>query len=311
MTGCRGRHRPGGDDRLGRHRPTADPAGGDRARDSPRASSRPRTSGSSPRPIGEATCRSCIRSPGARRLCSRWRSGSGSSANGWGRPGSPESRRFSLGSLPSSARGVSCGPPAAGRATPAVAFALATGVMIASYSAVDRVGSRIVEPWLYAGLIWAFCMVFLWGWVALSERLGGAAAAAVAADSPPLNVRRAAVGGWITLAAYLLILVAFSVAPLTAVAPLRESAIVLASGWGTLQTRRGREPERGGAANRGIGARRGRSDPARPRRLSSIRGRRRTLRFSAICPPHEHTSGTSRHTLTGRASAANRSSGRA
>lgn len=126
---------------------------------------------------------------------------------------------------------------AAGRGSgdSAVAFALATGVMIASYSAVDRVGSRIVEPWLYAGLIWAFCMVFLWGWVALSERLGGAATAAAAVDSPPLNVRRAAVGGWITLAAYLLILVAFSVAPLTAVAPLRESAIVLASGWGTLR----------------------------------------------------------------------------
>ena len=48
------------------------------------------------------------------------------------------------------------------------------------------------------------------------------------------NVRRAAVGGLITLAAYLLILAAFSVAPLTAVAPLRESAIVIAAAWGTL-----------------------------------------------------------------------------
>lgn len=129
---------------------------------------------------------------------------------------------------------------AAGRGSgdSAVAFALATGVMIASYSAVDRVGSRLVEPWLYAGLIWAFCMVFLWAWVAVSERLGRASAAKAsqpAVDASPLNVRRAAVGGWITLAAYLLILVAFSVAPLTAVAPLRESAIVLASGWGTLR----------------------------------------------------------------------------
>jgi drug/metabolite transporter (DMT)-like permease len=122
----------------------------------------------------------------------------------------------------------------AGTADPAIAFALATGVMIASYSAVDRVGSRLVEPWLYAGLIWAFCMVFLWAWVAIAERLPRREPAASTA-APPLDIRRAAVGGWITLAAYLLILFAFSVAPLTAVAPLRESAIVLASGWGTLR----------------------------------------------------------------------------
>jgi drug/metabolite transporter (DMT)-like permease len=114
---------------------------------------------------------------------------------------------------------------------PAVGFALATGVMIASYSAVDRVGARLVEPWLYAALIWAFGTVFLWAWIVAVDRVrsgpshGGA----------PLDVGKAAVGGVMTLAAYLLILTAFSVAPLTAVAPLRESAIVLASGWGTLR----------------------------------------------------------------------------
>jgi uncharacterized membrane protein len=124
---------------------------------------------------------------------------------------------------------------AAGRGSgdSAIAFAIATGVMIASYSAVDRVGSRLVEPWLYAGLIWAFCVVFLWLWVTIAGRLGGAPVPGL--EPGPLNVRRAAVGGWLTLAAYLLILFAFSVAPLTAVAPLRESAIVLASGWGTLR----------------------------------------------------------------------------
>jgi uncharacterized membrane protein len=127
---------------------------------------------------------------------------------------------------------------AAGRGSgdAAVAFALATGVMIAGYSAVDRVGSRLVEPWLYAGLIWAFCMVFLWAWVAIAGRIGGPAVA-----TSPLNIRRAAIGGWITLAAYLLILFAFSVAPLTAVAPLRESAIVLASGWGTMRLGEGQD----------------------------------------------------------------------
>jgi uncharacterized membrane protein len=129
---------------------------------------------------------------------------------------------------------------------PAVGFALLTGVMIASYSAVDRVGSRVVEPWLYAGLIWAAGVVFLWAWVLVSGQT-----ARWRTDTEPFDTRRAAFGGLITLAAYLLILVAFSVAPLTAVAPLRESAIVLASGWGTL--RLGEGGDRGEAVRR-IGA---------------------------------------------------------
>lgn len=112
----------------------------------------------------------------------------------------------------------------------AVLFALATGVMIAAYSAVDRVGSRLVEPWLYAGLIWASGVTFLWAYV-LFRRL----VLRVVDEARPFDRRRATVGGWITLSAYLLILAAFSVAPLTAVAPLRESAIVLASGWGTMR----------------------------------------------------------------------------
>jgi uncharacterized membrane protein len=123
---------------------------------------------------------------------------------------------------------------------PAVGFALLTGVMIASYSAVDRVGTRVVEPWLYAGLIWAAGVFFLWVWAIASGALRGwraddARSAAPESDEPRFDTRRAAFGGVITLAAYLLILAAFSVAPLTAVAPLRESAIVIASAWGTLR----------------------------------------------------------------------------
>lgn len=113
---------------------------------------------------------------------------------------------------------------------PAVMFALAAGVMIAGYSAIDRVGTRVVAPWLYAALIWAFGVLFLWMYVWLGRLF-----ARSAAPPGPFDARRAAIGGLITFAAYMLILVAFSVAPLTAVAPLRESAIVLASGWGTLR----------------------------------------------------------------------------
>jgi uncharacterized membrane protein len=136
---------------------------------------------------------------------------------------------------------------------PAVGFALLTGVMIASYSAVDRVGTRVVEPWLYAGLIWAAGVFFLWVWAIASGALRGwraddARSAEPQSAEPRFDTQRAAFGGLITLAAYLLILVAFSVAPLTAVAPLRESAIVLASAWGTL--RLGEGGDRGEAARR-------------------------------------------------------------
>jgi multidrug transporter EmrE-like cation transporter len=153
----------------------------------------------------------------------------------------------------------------------AAGFALLTGVMIAGYSAVDSVAVKQTEPWIYAALIWISCVIFLWGYVwftrASARRRtalvadGGPGAAVVVAvgDSgvevdpapAPFSRRRAAVGGLITLAAYLLILFAYSVAPLTAVAPLRESAIVLASGWGALRMR---EASGGRDATRRIGA---------------------------------------------------------
>lgn len=116
---------------------------------------------------------------------------------------------------------------------PAIGFALLTGVMIASYSAVDRIGTRLVDPWLYAGMIWASGVLFLWVW----DLATGTVRRWQAPDAEPFDTRMAAIGGVITLAAYLMILTAFSVAPLTAVAPLRESAIVIASAWGALRLR--------------------------------------------------------------------------
>jgi uncharacterized membrane protein len=134
----------------------------------------------------------------------------------------------------------------------AAGFALLTGVAIAAYSAVDRVGVRATEPWIYAGLIWASGTVFLWGyvWVYRRQRRRTATKAPSPAGSEDraFEPRRAGVGGLITLGAYMLILTAFTVAPLTAVAPLRESAIVLASGWGSFRL--------GEAADRAEGLRR-------------------------------------------------------
>jgi hypothetical protein len=49
------------------------------------------------------------------------------------------------------------------------------------------------------------------------------------------GIARDALAGVLSLGAYLLILVAYAMAPLATVAPLRESGIVLAAAWGSLR----------------------------------------------------------------------------
>jgi drug/metabolite transporter (DMT)-like permease len=111
---------------------------------------------------------------------------------------------------------------------PSIAFALATGVTIATYSAIDRVGTRLIDPLPYAAILWVTSAVVLVAWVKV---VAGGAIFAGGRE----QVRRAAVGGWLTLGAYLLILWALSVAPLSGVAPLRESAAVFAAAWGSFR----------------------------------------------------------------------------
>jgi drug/metabolite transporter (DMT)-like permease len=122
----------------------------------------------------------------------------------------------------------------------AIAFAVATGVAIAAYTTVDRVGTRLIDPVPYAAILWASGSLVLAGVVVATRRQTG--------FRDPAVVRPAAIGGILTLAAYLLVLYALSVAPLTAVAPLRESATVLAAAWGAL--RLGEAVSRGEATRR-------------------------------------------------------------
>ena len=110
----------------------------------------------------------------------------------------------------------------------AIAFAIATGVMIAGYTSLDRLGTRLIEPAVYAAILWVSGAILLAIWVRV------VAGGDLLSGGPEQN-RRAAEGGVITLAAYLLILVALSVAPLTAVAPLRESATVIVATWGAVR----------------------------------------------------------------------------
>ncbi|MBI3751140.1 MAG: EamA family transporter [Chloroflexi bacterium] len=121
----------------------------------------------------------------------------------------------------------------------AVGFALATGAMIAAYSAVDRVGVRILVPWQYGALLAVFATTILgtfvvagrrMGWLTTPEPLFGAVT-----RGRGQQLLRDGAAGVLSLTAYLLILFAYSVAPLAAVAPLRESAIVLAAAWGSFR----------------------------------------------------------------------------
>jgi uncharacterized membrane protein len=111
---------------------------------------------------------------------------------------------------------------------PAIPFALATGVTIATYSAIDRLGTRLIDPLPYAAILWITTSAVLVLWmrfVAGGHIFSGGRS----------EIRSAAVGGWLTLGAYVLILTALSVAPLSGVAPLRESATVFAAAWGSVR----------------------------------------------------------------------------
>jgi len=108
---------------------------------------------------------------------------------------------------------------------PSIAFALAAGVTIAAYSAVDRVGARLIDPLQYAAILWVTTSLVLVVWM---RRIRGDLLA-----RGREAVRSAAVGGLLTLGAYVLILWAFTMAPLSGVAPLRESATVFAAAWGS------------------------------------------------------------------------------
>jgi drug/metabolite transporter (DMT)-like permease len=118
--------------------------------------------------------------------------------------------------------------------------ALLTGVMIAAYTSLDRIGVRLGPPWIYGWLLWFFGATFLITYTTI-RRIPGSRLT----DEPKISVTV----GVLMTAAYFMILFALSVAPLAIIAPLRESAIVLVTAWGIW-----RLGERSGAWIRTAGA---------------------------------------------------------
>jgi drug/metabolite transporter (DMT)-like permease len=114
-------------------------------------------------------------------------------------------------------------PQISGRAT---VPALLTGVAIAAYNTVDRVGVRLAAPWLYAWLLFvliAFGLVVArWAVSRFTKQ----------SSPPPISWRQGTVIGAFMWSGYLLVLIALSFAPLAVVAPVREVAIVAVAVWG-------------------------------------------------------------------------------
>ncbi|HEY3196162.1 MAG TPA: EamA family transporter [Candidatus Dormibacteraeota bacterium] len=126
-------------------------------------------------------------------------------------------------------------PQSSGRAT---VPALLTGVSIAAYTAVDRVGVRLTAPWLYG---WLLVVLLALGLVisrwALSRFAGRVAGAAPAPTQSPVGWRQAIVIGLFMWGGYLLVLLALNLAPLSVVAPVRETAVVGVAVWGVWRLR--------------------------------------------------------------------------
>jgi drug/metabolite transporter (DMT)-like permease len=127
-------------------------------------------------------------------------------------------------------------PQTSGRATMP---ALLTGVAIAAYTAVDRVGVRLSTPWLYGWLLVSLLAIGLSASIWLRSKLrkrvppsGAEATQPGSSPSRPITWRRAAVIGAFMWTGYFLVLVALSIAPLSVVAPVRETAVVGVAVWG-------------------------------------------------------------------------------
>ncbi len=122
-------------------------------------------------------------------------------------------------------------PQTSGRAT---LPALATGVAIAAYTAIDRVGVRLAAPWLYG---WLLVVLLATGLVVARWVGGRLSRQSIEALPKPVTGWQAIVVGLFMWVAYLLVLVALSIAPLSVVAPVRETAVVAVAVWGVWRLR--------------------------------------------------------------------------
>ena len=124
--------------------------------------------------------------------------------------------------------------------------ALLTGVAIATYTSLDRVGVRLSTPWLYGWLLFTLMAIELPVSMWVAARLKRTAANS--SDVTPTWTQSFLIGAFMW-SGYFLVLWALSLAPLAVVAPVRETAIVAVAVWGVWKLR-----ERSGAVMKVSGA---------------------------------------------------------
>lgn len=127
-------------------------------------------------------------------------------------------------------------PQTSGRAT---VPALLTGVAIASYTSIDRVGVRLSTPWLYGWLLVTLLAIGITVSMWVAARLTASRDTVVdQSEVPaPLGRAKATLIGVLMWGGYLLVLWALSLAPLSVVAPVRETAVVGVAVWGVWRLR--------------------------------------------------------------------------
>ena len=127
-------------------------------------------------------------------------------------------------------------PQTSGRAT---VPALLTGVAIASYTAIDRVGVRLSTPWLYGWLLLMLIAVGMTVSIWVGTKLAAARGSVVGASraAPPPGRAQTVVIGVMMWGGYFLVLWALSLAPLSVVAPVRETSVVGVAVWGVWRLR--------------------------------------------------------------------------
>jgi drug/metabolite transporter (DMT)-like permease len=121
-------------------------------------------------------------------------------------------------------------PQSSGRAT---VPALLTGVAIASYTAIDRVAVQLATPWLYAWLLIILVVVGLSVSMWVVARFG---VSRPVFDSD-VGYTKTTLIGVMMWGGYLLVLWALSLAPLSVVAPVRETSVVGVAVWGVWKLR--------------------------------------------------------------------------
>jgi uncharacterized membrane protein len=106
--------------------------------------------------------------------------------------------------------------------------ALATGIFIAAYTVIDKIGLKYADPVIFGGLKYFFTAVCLVAFLSIQSRLFGK----TSDSSTHASWKTIVFIGLCIVATYQLVLFAMSMAPVAIISPLRESASVAVSIWG-------------------------------------------------------------------------------